>query len=100
MNLLASFISANELTMLCSVRRASASAVKTCFGDRTSYALETFDVKVTTIKDIKSRLDVRLLVKRSDNGMNSCKVLLVKMNEIKDVTLDVQNLHRLNTQNY
>jgi hypothetical protein len=75
------------------VRRASADVLHTALEHQTSYALETFDVKVTTIEG-KRRLDVRLLVKRGDSGIGSCKVLLVKNNETKDVTFDILNLHR------
>ena len=68
-----------------------------------SYYLETFDVKVTSIgrvggreEDTSTRLDVRLLVRRSDDGQTNLSVLMVKKNEIKDVTFDIMNLHRYN----
>lgn len=57
------------------------------------YPLETFDVKVTCI-DTTDRLDVRLLVKRSEHRETRVRVLMVKKNEIKNVTFDILNLHR------
>ena len=64
-----------------------------------SYSLETFDVKVTSIASVGgeegTRLDARLLLRRGDDGRIDLKVLMVKKNEIKDVTLDILNLHRL-----
>ena len=59
------------------------------------YLVETFDVKVNCI-DEGDRLDVRLLVKRKDHGETKLGVLMVKKNEIKDVTFDILNLHRYN----
>ena len=41
-----------------------------------------------------TRLDVRLLVKKNDDGQNALQVMMVKKNEIKDVTFDTLNLHR------
>ena len=64
-----------------------------------SYQLETFDVKLTSIERVggegETRLDIRLLVRKSDDGRTSLKVALVKKNEIKDVTFDILNMHRL-----
>ena len=60
-------------------------------------SMETFDVKATSIGvrgGDETRLDVRLLVKKHDNGDTSLKVMMVKKNEIKDVTYDTLNLHR------
>ena len=62
------------------------------------YLVETFDVKVTCV-DGGDRLDVRLLVKRNDHGETILRVLMVKKNEIKDVTFDILNLHRYNQFN-
>ena len=66
-----------------------------------SYYLETFDVKVTSIgrvggREEDVRLDVRLLVRKSerDDRKTNIQVLMVKKNEIKDVTFDTMNLHR------
>ena len=61
--------------------------------------LETFDVKVTSVGSGRSeeegtRLDVRLHVKRRDNGQIELHLLLVKKDEIRDVTFDIVNLHR------
>lgn len=61
--------------------------------------LETFDVKVTSIGSGRSeeegtRLDVRLQVKRKEDMETDLQVLLVKKDEIRDVTFDIVNLHR------
>ena len=63
--------------------------------------LETFDVKVTSVGSGRSeeegtRLDVRLHVKRRDDGHPELHLLLVKKDEIRDVTFDIVNLHRYN----
>ena len=62
---------------------------------RKPYLVETFDVKVNCI-DEGDRLDVRLLVQRKDHGETKLGVLMVKKNEIKDVTFDILNLQRYN----
>jgi hypothetical protein len=64
-----------------------------------SYPLETFDVKLTSIGSVgggegETRLDIRLLVRKSDDGRTGVEVALVKKNEIKDVTFDILNIHR------
>ena len=63
-----------------------------------NHYLETFDVKVISVggrdEDTPTRLDVRLLVRRSDDRKTNIQVLMVKKNEIKDVTFDTINLHR------
>ena len=76
----------------------AANAVHVRPGDRSSaHALEIFDVKVTSIGvrgEEGARLNVSLLVKRSDDGTTRLKVLMVKKNETKNVTFDTLNLHR------
>ena len=56
-------------------------------------------MKLTSIESVggerQTRLDIRLLVTKSDDGRPGLKVALVKKNEIKDVTFDILNIHRL-----
>ena len=81
-----------------SIKTAGAEAIQTKLRRCPSHSLETFDVKLTSIQSIggegESRLDIRLLVRRRDDGHTSLKVALVKRNEIKDVTFDILNIHR------
>ena len=66
---------------------------------RPSFPLETLDVTLLCIggPEEGTRLDIRLLVKKGDDGSTSLKVLLVKKNEIKDEIFNILNLHRYNT---
>lgn len=85
--------------MGCSVKSANAERVRSVLGREASHYLETFDVKVTSFgrvggEEKGTRLDVRLLVKKNDDGQNALQVMMVKKNEIKDVTFDTLNLHR------
>ena len=89
----------NTIVHHASLRPEGARAVRADLGRCSSYSIETFDVKVTTIAEVGgekgTRLDVRLLIKRGQDGSTSLRVLLVKKNEIKDVTFDILNFHRL-----
>ena len=76
-----------------SVKSANADFMRAKQKSCKPYLVETFDVKVTCI-DGGDRLDVRLLVKRNDHGETKLRVLMVKKNEIRDVTFDILNLHR------
>lgn len=77
-----------------SVKSANADFVGSKQKSCKPYLVETFDVKVTCVEG--GSLDVRLLVKRKEHGDTKLRVLLVKKNDIKDVTFDVVNLHRYN----
>ena len=55
--------------------------------------METFDVKLTCTGDPEDRLDIRLLVETVAE-QPQVRVLMVKRNEIKNVTFDILNLHR------
>ena len=55
--------------------------------------METFDVKLTCTGDPEDRLDIRLLVETAAE-QPQVRVLMVKRNEIKNVTFDILNLHR------
>ena len=81
-----------------SVKAVGAEAVSASLKQYPSYPLEMFDVSVTCIGNIGgeegTRLNIRLLVKKGDDGSNSLKVLLVKKNEIKDEIFNILNLHR------
>jgi hypothetical protein len=80
------------------IQALGAEAIRGKFKRSPSYPLETFDVKLTSIESVggerQTRLDIRLLVTKSDDGRPGLKVALVKKNEIKDVTFDILNIHR------
>ena len=83
-----------------SIQALGAEAIRKKFRRSPSYPLETFDVKLTSIGSVgggegETRLDIRLLVRKSDDGRTGVEVALVKKNEIKDVTFDILNIHRL-----
>ena len=50
-------------------------------------------MKVTAIEE-GARLNVCLMVKRSDDGTPDLEVMMVKKNGTKNVTFDILNLHR------
>ena len=86
--------------MFPSIQALGAEAIRKKFRRSPSYPLETFDVKLTSIGSVgggegETRLDIRLLVRKSDDGRTGVEVALVKKNEIKDVTFDILNIHRL-----
>ena len=73
--------------------------MRSVLGREESHYLETLDVKVTSFgrvggEEKEARLDVRLLIKRRDDGQNALQVVMVKKKEIKDVIFDTINLHR------
>ena len=82
-----------------SIQALGAEAIRKKFRRSPSYPLETFDVKLTSIGSVggegETSLDIRLLVRKSDDGRTGVEVALVKKNEIKDVTFDILNIHRL-----
>ena len=89
--------SSSKIQFICAVFtfRAKSANAEFLRSDQSSkpYYMETFDVKLTCTGDPEDRLDIRLLVETAAE-QPQVRVLMVKRNEIKNVTFDILNLHR------